>query len=394
MEESSSNKKHRLNLLLLLASICSALFLAEIIVRHIPRNILPEIYSRRTPVYRPELGIITNKPGSCQVISSPWVYNQVCYNKYGFRGTNWQLDKKRGEVRVAILGDSYVEGREVTFDELASTRLEKLLGSKFTVLNFGLSGTSQAEQLLIYKNLAGRFRPDIVISVITPSNDFEDNVSDLSKTREKPFLEWKNGHLVEIPLPTWTTLMLSSNVSELTGWFGNLALFKLVAHRLLAQAHEVSLFLLSPGIAWAAQEDSTLTPLKEFATPAYDVSKKVMGAALLQLKETCEKEGTKFLVVSASGIWTFLAEENRGFLEKAEFLALRYNWIAEFVKRHGIPYLDLNQALLGEYRARGLTYADIHIPWDAHWTPVGHSLVADHMLNFLRETSAPAMLEP
>lgn len=345
-------------------------------------------------MYRPELGIITNQPGSCQVISTPWVYNQVCYNKYGFRGTDWQLDKERGEIRVAVLGDSYVEGREATFDELASTRLEKLLGSKFTVMNFGLSGTGQAEQLLIYRNLARRFRPDIVISVITPSNDFEDNVSDLSKTKDKPFLELKNGHLVEIPLPKWTTVMLSTKMREITGWLGNLALFKLVAYRLLAQAHEVSLFLFSPGNAWAAQEDSTLFPLIEFGTPAYDLSKQVMGAAILRLKESCENEGTQLLLVSTSGIWTFLAQENRDYLEKAEFLALRYYWIEEFVKRHGIPYLNLNQALLGEYRARGFRYEDIHVPWDAHWTPLGHRLVAEHMHNFLRETSEAAIFEP
>jgi hypothetical protein len=389
-----ANKKLGPNLLLLGAAICFSLLLAEIIARHIPRNVIPEIHSRRTPVYRPELGIITNKPYSCQVVSSPWVYNQVCYNNYGFRGKDWQLDKRRGEIRVAVLGDSYIEGREVAFDELASTRLEKLLGSKFTVLNFGLSGTGQAEQLLIYRNLASRFRPDIVISIVTPSNDFEDNVADLSKIGDKPFLNWRNGHLVEIPVPAWTTFMLSTKVSGLTGWLGNLALFKLVAYRLVAQAHEVSLNVFSPGNAWAAREDSTLTPLKEFATPAYDVSKQVMGAALLQLKEACEKEGTHFLVGCTSGIWTLLAQENQDFVEKARFLALRYNWIEEFVKRHDIPYLDLNKALLGEYCARGLKYEDIHIHYDAHWTPLGHRLVAEHMDAFLRKTSAPALFGP
>jgi hypothetical protein len=387
------NKDQRVNWLLLLASIFSSLLLAEIIARHIPRSVVPEIYSRRTPVYRPELGIVTNRPGSCQVVSSSWVYNEVCFNKYGFRGTDWQLDKKQEEIRVAVLGDSYVEGLQVAFDELASTRLEKLLGSRFTVLNFGLSGTGHAEQLLIYRNLVKRFRPDIVISVITPSNDFEDNVRDLSKTREKPFLEMENGHLVEIPLSTWTTLILSPKVSELTSWFGNLALFKLVAYRLLAQAKEFSLFPFSPGNAWAAQEDSTLTPLKEFTTPAYDYSKQVMGAALLRLKETCEKEGTQFVLVSTSGVWTFLAQENRAFLEKAEMLALRYNWIEEFVKKHGISYLDLNKALLGEYLARGFTAADIHIPWDGHWTPLGNRLVAEHIHDFLREASAPSIFD-
>jgi hypothetical protein len=113
-----------------------------------------------------------------------------------------------------------------------------------------------------------------------------------------------------------------------------------------------------------------------------------METALLFLKEACEKEGTQFVLVSNSGCWTFLARENLWFSEKAEYLELRYKWIEEFAERHHITYLDLNRAFLQEYCAGGLTSGDIHIPWDGHWTPLGHRLAAENMHLLLRRRAS------
>lgn len=50
-----------------------------------------------------------------------------------------------------------------------------------------------------------------------------------------------------------------------------------------------------------------------------------------------------------------------------------------------IVYLDLNDALL-EYRKIGLRCEDIHIPWDGHWTPVGHRLAAESIHRMLKSS--------
>ena len=102
-------------------SVVCVLAISEIIVDYLPRQLIPHVHSRRNVLYSPALGLITNEPNSTQVVSSPWVYNTVTYNKYGFRGPNWELRKNAGETRIAILGDSYIEGREVAFDELVTS---------------------------------------------------------------------------------------------------------------------------------------------------------------------------------------------------------------------------------------------------------------------------------
>ncbi len=121
-------------------SVVCVLAISEIILDHLPRKLIPHVHSRRDVFYSPELGLLTNKPNSTQIVSSPWVYNTVTYNKYGFRGPNWAVQKNAGETRIAILGDSYIEGREVAFDELVTSVLERRIGSGVQVMNFGISG--------------------------------------------------------------------------------------------------------------------------------------------------------------------------------------------------------------------------------------------------------------
>ena len=297
-------------------SLVFILAISDVIVDHLPRKFIPRIHARRSIVYSPELGIVTNKPYSTQVVSSPWVYNTVTYNKYGFRGPDWTFSKDNRETRIAILGDSYIEGREVAFDDLVTSVLEKRIGPGAQVMNFGMSGTGQAEQIPLYRNLVRKFRPDIVIHCVTLSNDFEDNVQELSQLQSKNFLDLKNGELIEIPPPKWVTCICSAPWSGCTNFFSNLALVRLVQYQLSAKTGAPRESLFSPVNACASEEPSSSDPLRAFATPAYDHAKRVLAKALLSFRTMCEKDGSHFLLMSPSGVWTLLARENPGFQNK------------------------------------------------------------------------------
>jgi hypothetical protein len=367
-------------------SLVFILEISDVIVDHLPRKFIPQIHARRSIVYSPQLGIVTNKPYSKQVVSSPWSYNTVTYNKYGFRGPDWTFSKDNIETRIAILGDSYIEGREVVFDDLVSSVLEKRIGPGAQVMNFGMSGTSQAEQIPLYKNLVRRFRPDIVIHCVTLSNDFEDNVQELSQLQTKNFLDVRDDQLIEVPPPRWVTWICSAPWSNCTNFFSNLALFKLVQYQLSARTGWAWESLFSPVNACASEAPSLSHPLQAFTTPAYDHAKRVMAKALLSFRAMCENDGAHFLLMSTSGVWTLLARENPAFKRKSEYLARRYAWLEQFARDYRFSYLDLNEELLEQYRKNGLRSDDIHIPWDAHWTPLGHRLAAESIYRTLKSS--------
>ncbi len=364
-------------------SVVCVLAISEIILDHLPRKLIPHVHSRRDVFYSPELGLLTNKPNSTQIVSSPWVYNTVTYNKYGFRGPNWAVQKNAGETRIAILGDSYIEGREVAFDELVTSVLERRIGSGVQVMNFGISGTAQADQIPLYRNLVRKFKPDIVIHCVTVSNDFEENVQELSPLQSKNFLDLKNGELLEIPPPKWVTCICGEPWCAVTNFFSNLALFKLVYRQLDAKTHTHWESLFAPANA-CASGPSLSEPLEAFDTPEYDHARRVMTKALLNFRAICEEDGSHFLLTSPSGVWTFLSREYPDFKTKSDLIAKRYAWLKEFAREHSFAYLDLNDALLERSRSVGLRCEDIHIPWDAHWTPLGHRLAAESIHGMLK----------
>jgi hypothetical protein len=76
--------------------------------------------------------------------------------------------------RVAVLGDSFVEGFGVEQQDRFTDRLEARTGVPH--LNFGTSGNfGLTQSWLLYKSFAGRFRHDAVILAILPDNDFSDD---------------------------------------------------------------------------------------------------------------------------------------------------------------------------------------------------------------------------
>ncbi len=76
-------------------------------------------------------------------------------------------------LRIALFGDSFVAGDEVTDEEAWALLLEQELnraGLKAEVLNFGVGGYSMTQAFLRWQSLGKRFSPDMVIFVFQAEN--------------------------------------------------------------------------------------------------------------------------------------------------------------------------------------------------------------------------------
>ena len=89
-------------------------------------------------------------------------------NALGFRDREHAIEKPAGTVRVALLGDSFVEALQVPFEKTAGALLEKKLNQsanepvRYEVLNFGVSSYAVGQYLLAWEEYAFRFSPDYV----------------------------------------------------------------------------------------------------------------------------------------------------------------------------------------------------------------------------------------
>ena len=80
---------------------------------------------------------------------------------------------------VTIIGDSYIEAREVPIADKAQVKLEEIAARELPHLNitasaFGLTGYGQINQLAFYDEYARHLRPNVVALVFV-NNDFVDN---------------------------------------------------------------------------------------------------------------------------------------------------------------------------------------------------------------------------
>ncbi len=102
----------------------------------------------------------------------------VRFNRFGMRDRPRALQKPAGTLRVALLGDSFVEALQVVADSTLASQLEDNLGAclpghAVEVLNFGVSGFGTAASASRYRTLASRFEPDLALYLFV-ANDVMD----------------------------------------------------------------------------------------------------------------------------------------------------------------------------------------------------------------------------
>lgn len=109
-------------------------------------------------------------------------------NRWGFfdrsppppRGEHDEQHRGRS-CRVAVVGDSFVDAREVPISDKLQVRFEEMARSRLPALRvsasaYGHAGTAQINQLGFYDEFVSRTAPDIVVLVFV-GNDFTENFS-------------------------------------------------------------------------------------------------------------------------------------------------------------------------------------------------------------------------
>jgi len=98
--------------------------------------------------------------------------------------------KHMSTTRIAVIGDSYAAALEVPLDRTFWSLLPKRLagcGGTVEVLNFGVPAYGTAQEYLLLRDRALRYRPDLVLLVMTLGNDLENNRRSLEPVQERPF---------------------------------------------------------------------------------------------------------------------------------------------------------------------------------------------------------------
>ncbi len=325
-------------------------------------------------------------------------------NSLGLRGPDLPV-RQPGELRVVLLGDSFVAGFEVEQQETFAALLEAQLRGRFErplrVINASVRGYGTDQSLLWFRERGRGLRPDLVVAVFS-ANDFEDNVT-LHRVR-RPFGKGAFAlrpsgalELVGVPVPryelcsavvlnaAYETVRIDGALSRAAcmlqaGLADHSALFTLLATglarlpalvRLLQGVGEPDPEGAALAAAWRA---SAAAELRVAGVPAAAPSSPERGAlegelttALLQaLASDVRASGARFLLLMTPSHW-----------ERVDLRALRADQIdPRFVS---LP--------------AGIRRSEIRFRNDSHLNALGHRLMAEGLLPLVESElrSAPRL---
>ncbi len=97
----------------------------------------------------------------------------------GVRDRDRTLEKKPGEFRIALVGDSVVEAVQVKSPEVMNIQMEELLQKRghanTEVLAFGIGGIGTTQEMMLCEQKIRQFHPDLVILTVSDNDVMNDS---------------------------------------------------------------------------------------------------------------------------------------------------------------------------------------------------------------------------
>jgi hypothetical protein len=293
-------------------------------------------------------------------------------NAMGWRDHERVRTKASETLRVAVLGDSYVEAFQVELDSTfvaIGERMARARGLNVEFMNFGRSGMGPAEESIVMQRDVLPCHPDVVVLLYTPNNDIADANRATAADDLRPFYT----------VDARDSLHLDTSFQRTRGYrirrFLNplkqrSALFSLVAERYnaarLARAANVR-DKKTPERKLSREQTLTTRHPDATLVANYALTKRIVA----EMARVLESRGVGFVLMSVPLVY-----------EDAEIVQLRAldpafdpeyfdRDLAALADSSEFAFLPLTSAFSARHRVVG---SPLH--W-AHWNYQGHRLVGE-----------------
>ena len=369
----------------------------------------PFMHSIVPRYFHPRAGLILKPNAEIRWTNGLDYWTTSRTNSLGFLDRAPPPERTAASCHVTMIGDSFVEAKEVSIAEKVHVRLEDLASRRLPHLNiitsaFGRRNTGQINQLPYYDEFARHLHPRLVVLVFV-RNDFENNSPILTALRlgvdpdHSPFVtavREENGLLTLRPpdpdyqrfrltrrYGPWTTavqnwgnqklyfvpwLRAEASVARIL-WRINRLLsihrFRLVRAELLSR-YPAYVTLIE---GWTPTTPDPLdeTPYGKTLPPVFEEAVEFTAFALDQFKARAGRDGGSLVILSTHEM------ETRG--------SSMFDWLSAMADARGIPIINQYDYILRQ----GTEVADAHWAHDGHWNPIGHRWAAEALLEYLKQ---------
>ena len=326
--------------------------------------------------------------------------SQGYFNGHGFRDVERSLEKPAGTYRIAVFGDSFVEGLQVPLERTMPSLMEARLretrpATRIEVLNLGQSGFGTTDEYLRFERFGKAFSPDLVVVAVCVGNDIRNNSRTLNtETMTYYYVLGADGQLVlDSSLPdAYEKRPAFQRAFQAVKRHSYLA--SLVAERVYllrqAKAARDSTARLE---AAEAVESGALAPLDDLNVFVDDPPRvwkeawEVTQAVLLKFRDDAKASGARFVVMTIPNAEQ-IDEAARAETERR--VGRNLDWdradtvLVPFAQESAMPILPLAPVFRATYARTGEPlYGFGGGVNTGHWNERGHALAATTLLDFL-----------
>lgn len=377
------HKRFLFGLAYALFMIVTLSLLGEVALRVLP---LGKFRSAPFRQYDPDLGV-SLIPNMKVTHSRGCFTGEVETNRWGFRDRDRILEKPQGVFRIALIGDSVVEGVHVNPEQVMNIQMEKLLQQQsqrnVEVMDFGIEGIGTTQELILYQERIRQFHPDLVLLTFS-DNDVMNNSSTLQPksygihTWYSPYYNLDaKGQLVFQPVQRRSFNQLISLLERHSylAYYVERVWFR--ADLPLYKWHGLPVY-------FGSYSDDPLDPEWQ---QAWLVTEKVMA----RMRDTVEADGAKFAVIPWTNFsdidpdWRQRLTKQFGSVpgemvpakldERLQHLADRQKITMEFLTPYMQAYRDQHH----------LQWPYFSLTCDPHFSALGHQVVAGAMVELLQQ---------
>lgn len=323
-------------------------------------------------------------PGASAWVREPEFTTHLRFNRFGLRGPEIAAEKPAATRRILLLGDSFLEAKQVDEEDALPSELSVQLSHQqagpVELLNSGTFDWSQVHEYLYLQSAGPTLRPDLVVQFLYVGNDIGDAwprsrgelrelerpVATVDGDGRLTFPEWRR----RTPDQGETLLAMLSLRSAAfrayeTGVVDKLRYRERDGHGIEGQMLEVFRF-------------------KETAPEAR--AWETVEALLLATRDEAERQGAGYALVVVPSKWQ-VHEEDWQSLISAVGEPDDDRWVLRgpdrklrrIAETHDIPVLDLLPIMRDAARAGGRLYYGV----DIHWNEAGHEVAARAVGEFL-----------
>ena len=324
-------------------------------------------------------------------------HGEVRMNSAGFRDRERYRKKPANGLRIALMGDSFVEGlylrEENTYGAVMEKKLKQcpvLKDKEVEVLNFGAQGYGTAQELMTMRNYVWDYSPDLVILNFYAGNDLRNNYRPLEHDHLRPYFVYEDGKLVEDmsfrELEDWERDRYAfSKVDFLPIWLvRNSRILQLIRkidieRKIRKQIEEY--------------EDINIGFYREPAPGSdWDEAWKVTEALIRLMRDEVYEKGADFMLVTTSDSYQVLPDAAR-----RDWFRNHYNLpdlfypdrrLRDLGKEEDFPVFNLAGVIwnVAKETGRCLHGFDNSIPCGGHWNVEGSKVAGETIADYLCQT--------